>query len=193
MSDSTAIIAHAESLFDRGMSWIKRHERIVLLATVAFQILFLLSLIGRSAMPLWFGDTILVRVVPVDPRDMFRGDYVILAYEFNRPQQSIEGLPNPSWNDRDTQVGQTVYVTLVPEADGQHWRPASYSIHRPTSGKYLTGSMSSRGNLEFGIEQYFVQEGTGHDYEDAIRTRKLSAELAVTADGQAAIRGLRIE
>jgi uncharacterized membrane-anchored protein len=32
-----------------------------------------------------------------------------------------------------------------------------------------------------------VQEGKGHDYEDAVRYRKLSAKISVTADGQAVL------
>jgi uncharacterized membrane-anchored protein len=53
--------------------------------------------------------------------------------------------------------------------------------------------MLRHGTLQFGIEAYYVQEGTGHRYEQAIRDRKLSAELAVTSGGQAALRALRIE
>jgi GDYXXLXY motif protein len=43
------------------------------------------------------------------------------------------------------------------------------------------------GSAGVGIESYYVQEGTGHRYEQAIRDRKLSAELAVTSSGQAAL------
>jgi uncharacterized membrane-anchored protein len=53
--------------------------------------------------------------------------------------------------------------------------------------------MGRYGSLQFGIESFFVQEGSGHMYERAIREHKLSAELAVTSSGQAALRGLRIE
>jgi uncharacterized membrane-anchored protein len=45
----------------------------------------------------------------------------------------------------------------------------------------------------FGIENYYVQEGTGHKYEDAIRSHHLWAEVTVAANGEAAIKGLRIE
>ncbi|MCC7145395.1 MAG: GDYXXLXY domain-containing protein [Phycisphaeraceae bacterium] len=37
------------------------------------------------AWPLWYGQEINIRVVrPVDPRDLFRGDYVILDYQMSR-------------------------------------------------------------------------------------------------------------
>jgi len=60
---------------------------------------------------------------------------------------------------------------------------------------------SSRGNLggprvcriDCGIESYHVREGTGLEYEQAIRSQELATEVAVTSDGQATLRALRIE
>jgi uncharacterized membrane-anchored protein len=59
--------------------------------------------------------------------------------------------------------------------------------------KSIRGTLLDRFRIEFGIESYFVQEGKGKEYEDAIRSRRLSAEVALTPDGHAALRGLRIE
>jgi uncharacterized membrane-anchored protein len=67
------------------------------------------------------------------------------------------------------------------------------TVLKPETGLFLKGQMSRYGALEFGIEAYYLQEGTGHGYEQTIRDRKLSAELAVTASGQAALRALRID
>ena len=66
-----------------------------MLVAAFFQIAVLLGMIFLNAAPLFLGKTILVRVVPMDPRDMFRGDYVILGYEFSRDigLLSIEGIP----------------------------------------------------------------------------------------------------
>jgi uncharacterized membrane-anchored protein len=194
MSDSIIHTSEPAKRLDSIIAWIKGRERFILLATAAFQVLLLLSMIGLHLAPHVYGETILVRVVPVDPRDLFRGDYVILSYDFNRvPPGGIEGLPAPAWkNDREWQ-GSTVYVTLVPEPDGKHWRADTFSVHRPAGGKYLRGQLTGHGRIEYGIESYYVQEGKGRAYEQAIRNRRLSAEIAVTADGQAGLRGLRIE
>jgi hypothetical protein len=67
------------------------------------------------------------------------------------------------------------------------------TVVKPASGPFLKGRMGPYGSLEFGIEAYYVQEGTGRVYEQAIRDRQRSAELAVSFCGQAALRGLRIE
>jgi len=178
---------------DRAFGWLKRRELFILVLAVGLQVVVLGAMIAERARPLLTGDTILLRVVPVDPRDLFRGDYVILSYDFSRvPPGGIVGLPQSGYNRRDWQ-GRTVYVSLAAEPDGRHWRANKYSTTRPTSGKYLCGTITGYHRIECGIESYYVQEGTGREYERAIRNRKLSAEVAVTADGQATLKALRIE
>ena len=177
------------------LGWLKARERKVLLITVAAQLLILVGMIALRAIPLVTGETVLVRVVPVDPRDLFRGDYVILSYDFSRVQQEkIEGL-SPSDRGRSFRKleGRTVYVPLVADSVPGHWRAEKVTVVKPASGRFLRGQMERYGSLKFGIESYFVQEGTGRKYEQAIRDRQLSAELAVTSSGQAALKGLRIE
>lgn len=179
----------------RTIGWLSRREWLILVAAAAFQVLFLLAMTALHATPLLTGETVLVRVMPVDPRDLFRGDYVMLSYDFSQIEpHMVEGLA-VSFHRGNTAdwLGRTVYVSLVPEPDGKHWRAGKASVHRPASGKFLRGTMIGPGRLEFGIEAYYVQEGRGREYEKAIRNRRLSAEIAVAADGQAALRGLRIE
>jgi uncharacterized membrane-anchored protein len=177
-----------------ALGWLKARERRVLVITAAAQLLILMAMIGLRALPLLTGQTVLVRVVPVDPRDLFRGDYVILSYDFSRvPPQEIEGLPETWRGKRSQWQDRTIYVPLVQDADRVHWRAAKVTAVKPASGPFLRGQMGRYGSLRFGIESYFVQEGTGRRYEQAIRDRKLSAELAVTSSGQAALRALRVE
>jgi uncharacterized membrane-anchored protein len=174
--------------------WLKARERKILLVAAAAQLLILVGMIALRAVPLVTGQTVLVRVVPVDPRDLFRGDYVILSYDFSLiPPEGIGGLPESQWGRGSKWEGRTVYVSLLPEADRVHWRAGKFTFVKPAAGPFLKGQMGSHGALQFGIESYFVQEGTGRVYEQAIRDRKLTAELAVASDGQAALRNLRIE
>jgi uncharacterized membrane-anchored protein len=176
------------------LGWLKARERKILLVTVAAQLVILVGMIALRAVPLVTGQTVLVRVVPVDPRDLFRGDYVILSYDFSRvPREGIEGLSEKERGSWSKSEGRTVYVPLVPDSDGVHLGAGKVTVVKPASGPFLRGQMLRHGTLEFGIESYYVQEGTGREYEQAIRNRKLSAELAVTAGGQAALRGLRVE
>ena len=43
---------------------------------------------GFGAMPLWTGKEIRVKVVPVDPRSLFRGNYARLNYDFSRLEKA---------------------------------------------------------------------------------------------------------
>jgi uncharacterized membrane-anchored protein len=176
------------------LGWLKGRERKILLVTAAAQLLILLGMIALRAAPLLTGQTVLVRVMPVDPRDLFRGDYVILSYDFSRtPSQGIEGLSETERGSWKKLEGRAVYVPLVPDSNGVHHRAQKVTVVKPERGPFLKGQMERYGSLKFGIEAYYVQEGTGRGYEQAIRDRKLSAELAVTSSGKAALRGLRIE
>jgi uncharacterized membrane-anchored protein len=176
------------------LGWFQSRERKALKFTVLAQLAILVAMIGLRAIPLVTGQTVLVRVQPVDPRDLFRGDYVTLSYDFSRASPAnLPGLPESErWGSRRTE-GRPVYVTLVPDSDRVHWRADKYTMVKPDTGLFLRGQVGRYGSLQFGIESYFVQEGTGHVYERAVREHKLSAELAVTSSGQAALRGLRIE
>jgi uncharacterized membrane-anchored protein len=152
------------------------------------------KILKLASIPLITGQTILIRVVPVDPRDLFRGDYVTLSYDFSRvPRQGIEGLAQGERAGWYKSEGRTVYAPLVRDSIPEHWRAAKVTVIKPASGPYLKGQIGRYGSLQFGIEAYYVQEGSGFRYEQAIRNRRLSAELAVTSSGQAALRGLRIE
>jgi len=177
------------------LTWLKTRERKVLLITAAAQLVILVGTIALRTIPLITGRTVLVRVVPVDPRDLFRGDYVRLSYNFSRASgQEIEGFQ--SLNTRvasSNWSGRTVYASLVPDSDGVHWRMEKLTVVKPATGLFLKGQTSGYGSLEFGIEDYYLQQGTGREYEEAIRDRKLTAEVAVTSGGHAALRALRIE
>jgi uncharacterized membrane-anchored protein len=175
-------------------AWLKSRERQILLVTAAAQLLILLGMIALRALPLITGRTVLVRVVPVDPRDLFRGDYVILSYDFSRtPREGIEGLSAQEREDWRKLEGRSVYAPLVRDSVPGHWRAEKVTVVKPDTGPFLKGQMGRYGSLEFGIEAYYVQEGTGRRFEQAIRDRRLSAELAVTSSGQAALKSLRIE
>jgi uncharacterized membrane-anchored protein len=186
---------------ERALAWIRVHQAPLLVAGVGFQLLVLVVMIGMLSIPLVVGETVLLRAAPVDPRDPFRGDYVTLAYDISSmtvdgAEAAIAASRHP-WGRSDATAEFTVYVTLEPEADGRHYRGVKASTARPASGKYIKGKCTSDwhpgGPLEFGIESFYVPEGTGRKYEQAQRDRHLWAEVAIAPWGQAALRDLHIE
>jgi uncharacterized membrane-anchored protein len=158
-----------------------RFERVAVGAAVGLQLFILVAMILGRTVPFLGAQSVLLRVEPVDPRDLLRGDYVTLGYSFNR-------IPMGAYSE-----GQSVYVTLVPEGDGRHYHAGQFLTEPPASGVFIRGTARSRVQATYGIESYYVQEGTGHDYEQAVRSRRLWAEVALDGAGNPSLRRLVIE
>jgi len=172
--------ADAATLEEKSGAASDGRNRVLIAAAVALQFAVMMSMVVRNALPTFGSPTVLLRVVPVDPRDLMRGDYVILGYE-------ISSMPT------NTGPGATVYTVLQPEPDGRHYRGVSVVTEPPTSGRFIRGTCVTPYRIRYGIESYFVQEGKGKVYEDAVRRRKLSAVVALAADGTPALRSLLVE
>lgn len=145
------------------------------------------------------GKEVVLPIVPVDPRDLFRGQYVRLGYDVSQvPVRLIEG-PLPARNG-------TFYVTIE-QKDDDTWRPVKLTRDRPASlgprqlairARAMHGfpqSLRDGGNIfvRYGIESYFVEEGQGPRLEALARDKKLAALIAVDGRGNAAIKGIFID
>ena len=146
------------------------------------------------------GREIVLPVTPVDPRSLFRGDYVILGY-------AITQVPAPDGQTTPARPGTPVYVTLEQQADGS-WKVLASSLTHPGAAVAAANRIVLRGRSEtefwrsastpqlrvrYGIESYFVPEGKGLELETAVRDKKISARIAVDGKGRAAIRGLLVD
>ena len=155
-------------------------------------------LIESRASILRSGKEIVLETVPVDPRDLLRGDYVILSYPLSRLESTkITGTLPPS------DGAKPVYVALVPGEGGRHvfarasWQP--FSDLRPeevllvgnTPDSFYMGTEIIP--LTFGIERFYVPEGEGKPIEDGVRENSVEVVAAVTAGGKAQIKSLRLD
>ena len=66
----------------------------------------ILSIIAVKWFTIFFGQEILLKIEPVDPRDLFRGDYVALRYEISRINL------NETPHDTDFFIGDKIYASL---------------------------------------------------------------------------------
>lgn len=148
------------------------------------------------------GREIILPVVPVDPRSLFRGDYVILNYEISRASLSLLSGPAPRESER-------LYVVLGRRKNGgvETWSPIQLSRTWPSSvpaetvvlagwavGRPFTsvgGTQEVR--IRYGIESYFVPEGEGKDLERRVRAGDMSVVVAVDGGGRGAIKGLVLD
>jgi len=139
------------------------------------------------------GQEIRLNIVPIDPRSLFRGDYVILNYEISA--LDTEKLAGDDAFKRNAPI----YVTLRRDADG-NWMAANLSKKMAAvkdEGKaVIRGKVRSSGKklrVNYGIESYFVPEGEGKRLENLARDKKLAVLVAIGASGEAAIKGLLID
>ena len=164
-------------------------------------VIFQMAIIGLIAFSKGYtritGRKILVKVIPVDPRSLFRGDYVILTYDFSQVNLKKHGL-----EDKDVIRGDYLFLTMKKGQEG-FWDMENVSLELPVISEseeriVLRGLVSNdarhrrKANLIFGTESFFVPEGEGKYIEGYREKKKLSAEISVDKFGRAAVSRLFI-
>jgi uncharacterized membrane-anchored protein/uncharacterized membrane protein len=140
---------------------------------VVLQLAMLGMQIGTSEKLLAEGRLIKLELLPIDPRSMLQGDYVRLRYEISEP--SSISLDDNSYREK-------VSVAVAPDAQGVY---RFQSILKPgdslDAGQVRMNGEYDYSRIVYGIESFFVPEGTGLEVE---RTAKF-AEVKVAANGDA--------
>ncbi|MBS4023541.1 MAG: GDYXXLXY domain-containing protein [Dethiobacter sp.] len=157
---------------------------------VALQIAVLFVMMGAKGYTLAYGTKIYLKTLPVDPWDLFRGDYVILRYEISELDLKTVTSGSDIYNRNDK-----VYVTL--EEQGKYWVARSVSKRRPDDGSLaISGTVryyneySNTLHVIYGIESYFVPQHQGRSIEDSRAT--LDAEVSVDRWGNSGLSRLFI-
>jgi len=133
------------------------------------------------------GKEVLLKTVPVDPRDLFRGDYVVLRYDISRIDRTAFAS-----NLGSIKFGDTLYVNIELDKDKvAHLVRVSKTLPRDGT-LFLKGKVISKNSrnitIEYGIESYFVPEGKGLDIE---RNRgDIYAKVVIDMYGRAIIKSL---
>jgi uncharacterized membrane-anchored protein len=166
-------------------------------------ILILVGMLVKHAWPLWTGQVIYLHVRPVDPRDVFRGDYVTLNYDITNALHRATAIGElKEQKGNDPMQGKVVYVQLkqIPSTTPgvpYIYEAKSISNRLEPSQINIKGRIANRysQNIQFGIDAFFVQEGQGQAIEQALRDRNQSvfAEVALSSSGNARIKNLIID
>ncbi|MCR4263338.1 MAG: GDYXXLXY domain-containing protein [Candidatus Roizmanbacteria bacterium] len=154
---------------------------------IAIWLAGIFGLIGYKQLTIATGTTVLLETVPVDPRDVFRGDYVTLNYVIS----DYDSIPfEDNAIEPYVQSGDTIYVVL--RLENGIGVPQYKTLTRPDSQLYIKGRVTgyesdyTSYSIEYGIESYFVPEGKGRDIE-RMRGRNLYAQVSVDKNGNAVI------
>jgi uncharacterized membrane-anchored protein len=173
------------------------------IVSVAAQLLVLAWMAGEREWIYRTGPRVYLRTAPIDPRDLFRGDFVRLQYEINsvRKEHLDPAMAAPAAERRRHEV---VYTRLLPAGEGLY-EAAGTSLARPP-GLFLRGRTEDGWRLgwrgaghvfvKYGIEQLFVEQGSGRAIEQRRGTRDalqvpMEVEVALASSGTAVIRGYR--
>ena len=165
------------------------------------QIGFLGWIIAGRAAVLRDGREIVLKVEPVDPRDLLRGDYVRLGYEISSiPAEQITNIP-PDSKGRASELalcaGEEGRRRLLAPAVGDFRRAAAggASARRgrhqgPRRGEAGASAPDTSIEREYGIDRFYLPEGEGLDLEKDMRVRPFGVRVALASDGTAQIKAL---
>ncbi len=185
------------------LAMIKRIPRYVLFLVAGIvQVLLIALMVGDRVYILRSGTDVFLKTRAVDPRDLLRGDYVVLNYDISSVNTAaLAGSPSRG-------RGAPLYVKLAKDADGFHKPVAVYEVPVTLSaGEVLIRGFVTSGadcgdarrsycssvGLNYGLESFFVPQGEGREVEKARNDGKLAVVAAVTAGGRAAIKRLLID
>lgn len=124
---------------------------------VAAQVVFLGAWAGYHESVRQHAPVVLLETKPVDPRDLLRGDYMILGYK-------IADVNAPE----DAEMGRDIWVVL--ERRHTYHEAVAASVTRPAlaPGQIAVRAEKSWQGLVFGIEHFYVPEGKGTPTFDRI-------------------------
>jgi uncharacterized membrane-anchored protein len=171
----------------------ERRRRWVLLVVTA-QAVFLLLVAAAGYAVSQYGRTVTLRTSAVDPRALTRGDYVSLNYD-------ISQLPRSLWRgEANPRRRRPVYVELRPNPAGYHEAVAVYPEEPaalPADHVVLRGWVANAWRqglqLRYGLERYYVPEGTGQQLARRARRGPLQVQVSIAPWGQSRISGIEVQ
>ena len=165
----------------------------LLILVLALQAAWVLGTVVRQENLLRVGQVVLLETRPVDPRDQLRGDFVRLNYK-------ISDVPAKSFSSpvkTNLSYGTKIFVALAPAVTNQFWEitragtesftPAANEVLLRGKTAWSWRNSSNSIHVEYGIEKYFVAEGTGNPHG------KLTAQVVVSTSGRASLKEVFVD
>lgn len=162
---------------------------------IAFQLIIIFSLLIFKVAVLTGGTEVVLKIRPVDPRDPLRGDYVTFRYDISTVSPYL-------FSYSPIKTGDTIYLPL--EKQGDYWRPVKgikkYKLEEENTlfikGKIATDGLETRElnpnssiRVLYGIEEYFIPEGVGQNFN----FRQAAVRVSIDKDGNAVLKQLYVD
>jgi uncharacterized membrane-anchored protein len=159
-----------------------------LILVLALQSAWLLGTVALQEHALATGRVILLETARVDPRDLLQGDYLILNYNISDVPTNLFSPPVM----KDLPYHTKIYVALAPATN------QFFVVVRASTNEFVASAdeVLLKGNstwprwnaatnsihVEYGLERYYVAEGTGNP------AGKLTAQVVVPASGRGRVK-----
>lgn len=176
-----------------------KHVKFIL--AIFLQVMIIVTIIIFKLSILTSGTDVMLKIAPVDPRDLLRGDYVTFRYDISNLGSYI--------SKRDVvRNGDTIYVTL--QHDGKYYLATSFQKDKPTDGEiFIKGTVASGGldaqasslqrqdfrnsnvGVVYGIEEYFIPEGKGQGF--SFFNKESAARVAIDQNGNAVLKQIYVQ
>lgn len=168
-------------------------RRKLLILVLALQSAWLFGTVAVQEHALSTGKVIMLETARIDPRDLLRGDYLILNYKISDVPTNLFSPPV----NKDLADGTRIYIALAP-ATNQFYAVVRASTNplAPAADQILLQGRSAwaRWNaptnsvhVEYGLERFYVAEGTGNP------NGKLTAQVVVPASGRGRVKEVFVD
>jgi uncharacterized membrane-anchored protein len=177
------------------------NQKKILYLTLIFWLLIFSGFIAYKEYTLRTGTEVLLKTLPVDPRDLFRGDYVTLNYEISTQDMERIEAENSYFYYSDP-----VYLSL--KLENGYGIPKKIYTTPPKNELYIKGKVKDitydweaeentikELRVDYGIESYFVPEGRGIEIEIEQQTgrKQIDAKVIIDKYGNAVVKSLLID
>lgn len=177
-------------------------KQVKFIIAVGIQVLIILIMIIFKLAILTGGTEVILKIEPVDPRDPLRGDYVTFQYD-------ISNIGSHLLLGASVQNGQTVYVVLKDQVGREYWIASEVSKSKPSDNSVFIKGVVRRGgmrtgerldtkrsrgstlNIVYGIEEYFIPEGAGRDFN--FFNKQALAKVMLDENGNAVLKQLFVD
>lgn len=177
-------------------------RKLVILA-IALQFVILAIMALEREYIVQYGTEVYLRTAPIDPRDIFRGDYVRLRYEISQiSKRDSQG----SLSDNMTKKPKdSIVYSVITSGEGGISKLQYITDSKPDDALFIKGRLSHRldpkvtyqaFNVKYGIEAYFVEQGKGIEMEKKRGSRTeiqipLEMKVSLGSSGTPVIKGHR--
>ncbi len=160
----------------------KRAKQLVLACSLP--VLILLGMCFTPAYTMLTGEEMILQTKPLDPSDLFRGDYVALQYE---AEEVPIKLVDKAVVTRLQNQGQFDVFVLMEKKNGVH-TPIKVTLEKPDKGIFLKGTINyiDKDNtgqeiafIGYNLDNYYLEDNTGTEWEKASAKGEILAKLKV--------------